>query len=218
MTERRPPGRCGDVVLSWPAWTARTRQRGSHWWRGRRGGGTRDRGRVGAGGVLRLRHRPEQPRGREVGDRAAGDDRGDRRADGRRRRTGHGPRRRPRGSHCRRGPGRAGRVRPRPPGRPGQRHLRRRPLRPVGHPDVGARPGGWPADATDGRGHPHHHRPRHVAVAAPRRPRAAGRDDRRHGRGQRQLPGAGRLLLRPRQGEREPDRPQSHPTSSATGP
>jgi len=40
---RDPPphrltGRCGDVVLSWSAWTPSARHRGSHWWPGRRGG------------------------------------------------------------------------------------------------------------------------------------------------------------------------------------
>ena len=64
------------------------------------GRGPGDRRRAGPGRLLRLRHRPQQPGVRPVGDRQAGDDRGDRRPDPRRGRSGLGARGRPRGPGC----------------------------------------------------------------------------------------------------------------------
>jgi hypothetical protein len=177
--------------------------------RGHERGRTRDRRRTGPRGHVRLRHGPQQRDRRAIGARVAGDHRADARADAGRRR--HRPRapRRPLRAGAGGGAGQDDRGTARPPRPTRQRHLRRRSLRGVGRPIVGARPQGRPENAAHGdRDPPDHQRHRDPAAAQNRR-RSARRSDRRHLRGERDTPPRSGLLLRPGQGERRSDRHRS---------
>ncbi len=121
-----------------------------------------DRCRARPRGLLRLRHRPQQPGSgpSEIGRPETIEETGELMTS-----AGGtaGARRRPRGSSGSRRAGRRHRARPGPARRAGQRHLRRRPLHGVGQAALGARLGGRPTDAADGRAHA----PDHVAAAIP---------------------------------------------------
>ena len=141
----------------------------SRWSRGAtRGGGRGIAVALGEAGRDGLRDRPQHARA-ALGDRPAGDDRGDRRARHRGGRRGHRRRGRPPRPRAGRGAGRADRRRAGPPRRARQRHLgRRAPVR-VGHAALGARPRQRPAAAAPRDRHPPDHQPPRAAAAV-RRP------------------------------------------------